>query len=186
MIEVITAPEHKYLYPSAVKVFLAGGIQKCPEWQKQITDALVKDYDLNTLDYGICRDIVLMNPRRADWLNKPGESQRQIEWEFDMIEKCDIFTMYFSGGESDQPICMYELGRNIERMKQRFPNDWDNRIIITCDAGYKRVYDVVIQTRLASDQRLGVSIVEGKDESIMRHFEKIKSYLKTWTRKPLT
>lgn len=37
--------------------------------------------------------------------------------------------MYFCESESVQPICMYELGRNLIRMQQRFP-DFYNRIII--------------------------------------------------------
>ena len=177
MIEIITAPEHKYLYPSAVKVFLAGGIQKCPEWQKMIISNISDNYDLNAGNY-LNRDAVIINPRRADWLNRPGEAQRQIEWEFDMIEKCDIFTMYFSGGESDQPICMYELGRNLERMKQRFPHDWWERIIITCDGHYKRVNDVVIQTALATDKK--VEVVVDWDDPIRKHSNRIEEALKNY------
>ncbi len=177
MIEIITAPEHKYLYPSAVKVFLAGGIQKCPEWQKVIIGNLYDDHDLNA-DVFLNKDLVIINPRRTDWLNEPDAAQKQIEWEFDMIEHCDIFTMYFSGGESDQPICMYELGRNLERMKQRFPNDWWERIIITCDANYKRVSDVAIQTALATDKKVKV-VVDDKD-SIKTHSIRIEQLLKSY------
>ena len=186
MIEVITAPEHKYLYPSAVKVFLAGGIQKCPEWQRQIIGSLTYDYnEIMPFDYGVNRDIVVMNPRRVEWLNEPGAAQKQIEWEFDMIEKCDLFTMYFANSESDQPICMYELGRNLERMKQRFPNDWYDRIIITCDSKYKRVKDVIVQTALATDNRISVDVVNGIDDSISAHYQSIRKALKEWTKKPL-
>lgn len=180
MIEIITAPEHKYLYPSTVKVFLAGGIQKCPEWQNIIISNIVEDWDLKYKFYQD-RDAVIINPRRAEWLNEPGAAQKQIEWEFDMIEQCDIFTMYFSGGESDQPICMYELGRNLERMKQRFPEDWWKRIIITCDSGYKRVNDVVIQTSLATDKK--VKVVIDHEDSIHTHsirIEETLKYFSTW------
>lgn len=178
MIEIITAPEHKYLYPSAVKVFLAGGIQKCPEWQKVIVGNLKDNYDLNAVVFRN-KDLVVINPRRAEWLNEQGAALKQIEWEFDMIEHCDIFTMYFSGGESDQPICMYELGRNLERMKQRFPDDWWKRIIITCDANYKRVYDVVVQTSLATDKK--VEVVVDAEDSIKTHSIRIEKLLKQWT-----
>lgn len=177
MIEIITAPEHKYLYPSAVKVFLAGGIQKCPEWQNTIIDNLKDDFDLNAVVFHK-KDLVVINPRREEWLNEPDAALKQIEWEFDMIEKCDIFTMYFSSGESDQPICMYELGRNLERMKQKFPHDWWERIIITCDANYKRVNDVVIQTALATDKKVKV-VVDDKD-SIKTHSIRIEQLLKIY------
>ena len=58
--------------------------------------------------------------------------------------------MYFCNDDSDQPICMYELGRNIIRMQNRFPTDWKDRIIIGVERGYRRSEDVVIQTGLAT------------------------------------
>lgn len=81
--------------------------------------------------------------------------------------------MYFDGGVSDQPICLYELGRNIERMKQRFPDDWTDRIVITCDAKYKRVEDVIIQTRLATDDMVKVNVVDDVDKSVHIHYNNI-------------
>lgn len=152
----VTAPEYQYMSPSSTKVFLAGGIQKCKEWQKTVIHTLNDCYD------SIHRNdsIFILNPRRAEWLDKPGEAKRQIEWEFDMIERCDLFTMFFDGSDSDQPICMYELGRNIERMKEKFPSSWMNRIIITCDKKYKRVFDVVTQSELATDGKVQVNVVD--------------------------
>ena len=118
-VEVITAPEHKHFYPGTLKVFLAGGICKCIKWQ----DMVIKNF-LNDDTIGLSndfKDICLINPRRTDWIEEPGAAQKQIEWEFDMIDTCDVFTMYFVGGESDQPICMYELGRNILKMQYKYP-----------------------------------------------------------------
>ena len=171
---VVTAPEHKYFPPHSMKVFLAGGIQKCIEWQKMVIDFFTKDEVELNFTYN---HLYILNPRRADWLNKPGEDVKQIEWEFDMIERCDLFTMYFAGGESDQPICMYELGRNIEMMKQRFPNDWKDRIVITCDASYKRLRDVQIQTRLATDDKVEVRVFNLPEQAVQEHCKKIKDRL---------
>lgn len=180
--EVVTAPEHKYFVPKSMKVFLAGGIQRCIQWQDMVISFFTKmETELNA-SYN---KLYLMNPRRADWLDRPGEDVRQIEWEFDMIERCDLFTMYFAGGESDQPICMYELGRNIEVMKKRFPYDWKDRIVITCDASYRRVKDVQIQTRLATDGQVEVNVVDAAEKSVLDHCRVIKERLKdlsiTWT-----
>ena len=58
--------------------------------------------------------------------------------------------MYFCNDNSDQPICMYELGRNIIRMQNRFPYDWHSRIIISIEKGYKRERDVYIQSMLCA------------------------------------
>lgn len=173
-VEVITAPEHKHFYPGTLKIFLAGGICKCINWQKIVIEALQND----TLPIELSEDyknVCLINPRRTDWIEEPGATQKQIEWEFDMLECCDVFTMYFAGGESDQPICMYELGRNIERMKQRFPESWEKRIIITCDKQYKRMNDVLIQTALATNDKVKVNLT---DQDLFYHIKPIKEALK--------
>jgi hypothetical protein len=61
----------------------------------------------------------------------------------------DIFSMFFCGGESDQPICMYELGRNLMTMHVKFPEDWENRVVVSYDSNYRRAKDVEVQTKLA-------------------------------------
>ena len=94
---------------------------------------------------------MIFNPRRENFpIGDKNAAYEQIQWEFDQLEKCDIFSMYFCAGESDQPICMYELGRNILRMQNKFPADWQERIIISVEDGYKRKQDVLIQTELAT------------------------------------
>ena len=95
-----------------------------------------------------------------------------------MIENCDVFTMYFAGGESDQPICMYELGRNILRMQYEYPKSWKNRIVITCNSNYKRLNDVLVQTCLATDGLVKVNVVDGDEESVTAHINAIKEVLK--------
>lgn len=143
---VITAPEEYIRQPNDITVFLAGGITNCWEWQDKVIEILQNKKEVN-LD-----NLVIFNPRRKDFpINNPNASYEQIKWEFDMLEQCDIFSIYFCAGESDQPICMYELGRNICRMQMRFPTDWSMRLIITTEYGYKRVKDVSIQTMLATD-----------------------------------
>jgi hypothetical protein len=174
-IDVITAPEHKFFSPNTLKIFLAGGICKCIQWQPMVIDKLLNDKMLR-LSYGY-DTLHILNPRRVDWIEEPGAAEKQIEWEFDMLEKCDMFTMYFAGGESDQPICMYELGRNIETMKKKFATTWPKRIVITCDSSYKRVNDVIIQTRLATEGKVTVNVVDGAEESVEAHYKAIANSL---------
>ena len=139
--KVITAVEQYNLKPGEVSVFLAGGITNCPNWQDDIIGRL-KEYNLDNL--------AIFNPRRKNFpINDPNASHEQIWWEFCKLEEADIFSMYFSSGVSDQPICMYELGRYIVRMQMRFPTNWKDRIIISVENGYKRKQDVLIQTELA-------------------------------------
>ena len=160
MIKIITAPEMVDFSPNSIKVFLAGGIQKCPMWQ----DRVIKNFTSIEMKSNI--DIYLINPRRPNFpINDPSAADVQIKWEFDMLERCDIFSMYFANTlESDQPICFYELGRNIERMKKRFPFDWWERIVVTCEKGFRRWKDVDVQTSLATDDEVVVNLVENDVE----------------------
>lgn len=168
--KVIEAPNKYERKPGDVCIFLAGGITNCPNWQQAVIDGIHDFYDddFGSEEYN---ETIIFNPRRENFpINIEGESERQIKWEFDALEKCDIFSMYFCDANSDQPICMYELGRNICRMQERFPLDWNKRIIITSERGYKRFKDVVIQTSLATEDILDESCIKG---SIGDHIDKI-------------
>ena len=174
-VNVVTAPEHRYFPKKALKVFLAGGICKCIQWQDMVIDRFGDEIQIDNFTYD---ELYLLNPRRTDWIEKPGAAERRIEWEFDMIERCDVFTMYFAGGESDQPICMYELGRNLLRMQYEYPTTWKERIVITCNKDYKRLNDVLTQVRLATDGQVKVNVVEGDEESVQVHADEIKKTLR--------
>lgn len=141
---VVTAINDYELKPDDVCVFLAGGITNCHEWQNMVIECLREFNDTNRL--------VVFNPRRDDFpIGNPNASLEQIEWEYRWLERMDIFSMYFAKGESDQPICMYELGRNLLLMRMRYPTSWRKRIIVSVEQGYKREQDVDIQTALATD-----------------------------------
>lgn len=165
--KVITAPEtltdeyfelNGILVP-AIKLFLAGGITNCDNWQDKVIKYLDDHYADST------EGLILYNPRRTDFpIHDPNASKKQISWEFNALENCDIFSMYFCAGDSDQPICMYELGRNLVRMEQKFHDDTINRILVSVEDGYRRKQDVEIQTKLTG---IGVSLNinnEGEDK----------------------
>ena len=144
--KVITAPDiYEEYNKNDVLCFLAGGIRNCKKWQKEVVDIITKTNDKEH----ICDNLVLINPRR-DTYDLSEDPRKQIEWEFNYLENCDIFSMYFCASESVQPICMYELGRNILRMQQRFPESWRDRVVISVETGYSRVQDVIIQSELAT------------------------------------
>lgn len=133
---VITAPELYARQDGDIFCFLAGGITNCPDWQKEVIKHL-EGYGINNL--------VLFNPRREDFpIHDKSASCAQIYWEYRFLQQMDIFSMYFCNGESDQPICMYELGRNLVRFVDRA-----DRVVISVEDGYKRAGDVVIQSSLA-------------------------------------
>jgi hypothetical protein len=150
--KIITAPQNYNKQSDQISVFLAGGITNCPKWQNEVIRKL-EDFDLQRL--------VIYNPRQEHFdITDTSASYKQIAWEYQYLENMDIFSMYFSDGDSDQPICMYELGRNLVRMQNRFPNDWRERIVITCENGYRRKQDVYIQTILATENAIDYSYLE--------------------------
>ena len=169
---VITAPEIYIPQEHDITVFLAGGITNCPDWQSEV----IKDLNV---DNHYLKSLVIFNPRRENFpIGDKSAAYAQIEWEYQMLEKCDVFSMYFSSGESDQPICMYELGRNILRMQMRFPADWQERIIITVEGEYRRKHDVLIQTELATQNKIVVDTWVNPDMCLAYHVENIEKAFK--------
>lgn len=129
---VITAPEMPLSVEteSNIKLFLAGGITNCPDWQKEIIEQLK---DLPYLN--------IYNPRRTDFdVTKPEETERQVVWEYKALSKADMILFWFSKG-SLNPIVLYELGM--------WGNSRNLPIFIGVDPEYTRGYDVAIQTKLA-------------------------------------
>ena len=160
MAQIIIAPSlEKPIFPS---VFLAGGITNCEDWQKEVTRELEFE------------DISIFNPRQEHFdITDKLASYKQITWEYERLEQMDIFSMYFCNANSDQPICMYELGRNIVRMQNRFPNDWEKRIIISVEDGYRRKADVLIQTELCASK-----LFVDADSSPNKHAQYIKNAIR--------
>lgn len=139
MIKVVTAPELYDLKENEISVFLAGGISNCPDWQKEVIERLSNDDKL----HGIT--VVIFNPRRDvfDFSDKEA-SLKQVSWEFNYLSKCDVFSMFFCDAPSVQPICFYELGRNIMSLQWRFDR-WIDHFVLTVERGFSRIRDVDMQ-----------------------------------------
>lgn len=139
---VYIAPEEYIPQEGDLTCFLAGGITDCWDWQDAVIQELEKFDDLDRL--------VLFNPRRPNFpIHDPNAAQEQIEWEFNYLNSCDIFSMFFCSGESTQPICMYELGRHLARLEN---GSGCQTAVISVEEGYVRQQDVYIQTRLVFDR----------------------------------
>ena len=146
-LKVITAPERYEIEPDDICCFLAGGITECEDWQKHV---------INYLKCCYCSidgtNLVIFNPRRPKGAEPSGPIaiEEQIEWEFNYLNACDIFSMYFPGGDHKREICMYELGRQLAQ------GGGVLRSVISIEPNYKRTLDVQIQSKLV----LGVDIVK--------------------------
>lgn len=168
--KVFTAPEEVVIEDDEITVFLAGGICNCPDWQKEVINQL-RTIEENGEDLS---HLVVLNPRREKFpIDDPSASGVQIKWEFDMLNQANIFSMYFCNSPSDQPICMYELGRNLMKHSKEL-------VVITVEEGYRRKNDVIIQTELATMSNDIVHVVnESLEENCKDHALRILKIYKS-------
>jgi len=129
---IVEAPEENYSIENErnTKIFLAGGISNCPNWQKEMIDRLKN-----------VKHLTIYNPRRENFpMDNPKAAETQIAWEFDKLRKADIISFWFSEG-TVQPIVLYELGM--------WANSRDVEYFIGIHPDYQRKQDVIIQSQLA-------------------------------------
>jgi hypothetical protein len=130
-----------------VKLFLAGGITNCPDWQSVLIDD-IKDIP----------NLTVYNPRRKNFpINDPKASEQQITWEFNHLRDCDIAVFWFSQG-SLNPIVLYELGM--------WGNSNNRPMIVGVDTEYERKQDVIIQTQLAKPDQFVFQSLEAMSEEL--------------------
>ena len=132
--KVVTAINEDYSIVSnlSTKIFLAGGISNCPNWQE---DAIKYFEGVSEFDF------TLYNPRRLEFpIGDPQAAEQQIVWEFNHLKNADIILYWFSKG-SLNPIVLYELGM--------WGNSSDKMTFVRIDPGYERTQGVILQTALA-------------------------------------
>jgi len=130
MAYIVEAPNELYSIQNEVeniKVFMAGGITNCPDWQQEFI-SYFKEYDY----------VTLFNPRRKDFdISDSCAPEKQIVWEHRHLEEADIIIYWFSSG-SLNPIVLYELGKYTGK----------KHILIGIDKEYERTFDVEVQSKL--------------------------------------
>lgn len=146
MIKVIVAPDELYTLSKrkSIKVFIAGGISNCHNWQEDFIE-------LCKVKIKKEHHILFYNPRRdsLDKTNK-AEAENQIVWEFEHLEQSDRIIFWFAKG-SLNPTALYMLGRSIGKKE----------IIIGIDPEYERKVDIEFQAKLAGyKKKIVYSIIE--------------------------
>lgn len=146
---IIEAPNEIYSSENNqnIKLFLAGGISKCPDWQSKIID------DIRDIP-----DLTIYNPRRKNFpMDDPDAAEAQITWEYNHLKDADAVLFWFSRG-SLNPIVLYELGM--------WGNSNDRPILVGIDPSYERKQDVIIQTALARPEVYIVQSLEELSEQV--------------------
>lgn len=118
-----------------IKVFLAGGIDGCPDWQQNFIDQLEKTFAFKSL--------CVISPRLDKRLCDDDE---QIRWEFNAMKMADVVCFYFPK-ESLCPISLYELGR-YNTLRNLFGSP---KLFISAHQDYSCRADVLHQSSLLHD-----------------------------------
>ncbi len=150
--KIVTSPNESNTIETlnSPKVFLAGSITGCPDWQSEFLSKLEKD--LSSCDFTI------YNPRRSNFVMAPGIEEEQIVWGYKHLKEADCIVFWFSK-DSLGPIVLYELGR--------WANSSNKKVFIGVEEGYPRKNDVVIQTELS---RPSIEVVFSL-ENLLEQFE---------------
>jgi len=155
---IIEAPAEIYSpnVRNSIKLFLAGGITGCSNWQSYVIGELS---DIPNL--------TIYNPRRKEMkLGDRATLEQQIAWEFQHLEIVDVVLFWFSGG-SLNPITLYEYGAHGVFT--------DRHMIVGCDPLYERKDDVEIQTLLARPNQIvhnDITDMINELKSILENIEK--------------
>ena len=132
MEEVIAPYEETFHCPC--RMFLAGGITNCPDWQRDVCNYLSL-YDDRLTVY---------NPRRQNFpIDDPNASQEQIKWETKHLCMANMICFWFSRG-SLNPIALLEYGIWALGAPQ---DPLSKLIVVGVDPEYSRKKDVFIQTK---------------------------------------
>ena len=125
MTKVIESPNSAYSLDHFFdcKLFLAGGITNCRDWQSELITSL-----------GEIPELTIYNPRRKNF--NIGDSV------VEHLNKCDMLVFCFMES-SVCPITLYELGR--------WGNSGSKLMCIMIEPSYPRRIDVELQTMLSRD-----------------------------------
>ena len=170
-LKIVTAIENDYSIETLAgnqKLFLAGGITNCPDWQQDMIDWFELENDKLRFNNKNDLDLTVYNPRRKNFpIDDPKASEEQICWEFEKLKAADVISFWFSGGTLN-PIVLYELGM------------WGNSrhvpIFIGIDPEYKREVDVRVQTRLARKDVKIVSSVTILAEQVLGYLRSVDNW----------
>lgn len=174
--KIIEALEKYNKSETDIVVFLAGTCTG-KNWRKELIDFLQgmnKTLDLTNL--------VIINPFRKDWPTEDNKLAQQIEWECEMLNQADIFSLYFQKTNEDKSIgafSLFELGKAIYQMKNLGVSKVNSRLVLSAHKDYSKFnqvkYEIEYSTKLLKLENITLEVMD----SINKHGSKIiESYFK--------
>jgi hypothetical protein len=159
MIEIVQAPSETV--SKGIKLFIAGGIRNCPQWQNLLIDKLQNEEEIKEEIGDSDIKIIIFNPR----CNDIPEEEAQVKWEYNKLKQSDIISFWFSEG-SVNPITLFEYGSHLY-----------SEIIVGCHNEYERKSNVIIQTGLARpDLKVNENFEDFYKEIVETLIDKITNY----------
>ena len=144
--------DHANIHLVNPRLFLAGGITHCPNWQQELIQKLE-----------VVEEGVIFNPRRENFpIGDPNAALRQIEWEYHYLNLATMISFWFSVG-SLNPIVLFELGTHSMR---NIP------IFVGVHPDYERRQDVEIQMSLRRPELRIVYSLEALAKQIIEFCQK--------------
>ena len=122
-------------------IFLAGGIDRAPDWQVEAINYLKETHH--------DRDLAIFNPRRSTPFSREDYESRteQVEWEFKHLRYADVVLFWFP---EDAPCTtsLLELGYWLSTSK----------VVIGINPGHYKERSIKTQIDLLNKSRLGINI----------------------------
>jgi hypothetical protein len=135
------------------RLFLAGGITDCPDWQSVLVE------DLAHLD------VIVYNPRRREFdVSDLSHTEEQIRWEYRHLRRADAVLFWFPS-ETLCPIVLFELGVQSAIAGRT--------IFVGVHPEYKRRADVLVQMSLV---RPDVEVVHSIADLFIQTADWIRSF----------
>jgi hypothetical protein len=141
--KIIQSPKQNKQYPTLYRLFLAGGISGCPNWQADLCERF------KTTEGGEC--VTIFNPRRKGDLAKDSNAARdQILWEHHHLMEARQLLFWFPE-ETLCPITLFELGKYVQyysRLYNTATTTPADHLFIGIHPNYQRRFDLEIQLPL--------------------------------------
>lgn len=146
----IECPE-EYNHPfDSNKLFLAGGISNCADWQSEMVSLLANTH------------YTIYNPRRKNF--GLTDSRPQIEWEFKYLARANHILFWFPK-ETVCPITLFEYGKALGSYRDM--DGMYHRLYVGCHPDYSRKIDLEIQTELVDESIKIASSLEELAEQLI-------------------
>lgn len=163
-----------------VVCFLAGPCPAGNKWRNDIISFLENIEKDKTLKL---ENLVIIDPYRKDWPDTDEGLQEQVKWEAMMTNNSDIFVAYFGQSKDNKdtfPMTLFEIGRNMMNIKEKFGNNKINhRIIAFAHPDYSLYSHLKFEIESLTEKWKTPITLENTNKSIMSVASKIlESYIK--------